>query len=286
MTLRETVEHHYGRGDIGASILTALAAAGKDLDRLTPADLAPIDEFHTRGREATRELAERAGVRPGTRVLDAGSGVGGPSRYLAAEFGCHVVGVDLSAEFCEVAAMLADRVGLAHLVEYRQGDIAALPLDDGEFDIVWTQHAAMNVPEKAAMYAEFSRVIRPGGTLALYDVIAGPAGEAIFPQPWAREPAYSFLPSLEELRGHLDDAGFAVDACQNRSAAGLAFFTKLIERVAAQGPPPLGLHVLLGPDFFEMATNYRRSLAEDRLRVVELVARASAPGGRPAEMTR
>jgi SAM-dependent methyltransferase len=280
MTLRETIEHHYGRGDVGASILAALAAAGKDLGRLTPADLAPIDEFHTRGREATCELAGRIGIKPGARVLDAGSGVGGPSRYLAAEFGCQVVGVDLSAEFCEVAAMLAERVGLAHLVEYRQGDIAALPLDDGEFDVVWTQHAAMNVPEKAAMYAEFRRVIRPGGILALYDVIAGPAGRAIFPQPWAREPTYSFLPSLEELRGYLDDAGFAVEVWQDRSAEGLAYFTKVLERVAKQGPPPLGLHVLLGPDFFEMAANYQRSLAEDRVRVVELVARTrpTAPG--------
>jgi MPBQ/MSBQ methyltransferase len=281
MTLRETVEHHYGRGDVSASILTALAAAGKDLDRLTPADLAPIDEFHTRGRDATSELAQRADVKPSARVLDAGSGVGGPSRYLAAEFGCHVVGIDLSAEFCEVATMLADRVGLAHLVEYRQGDIAALPLGDGEFDVVWTQHAAMNVPEKAAMYAEFRRVIRPGGTLALYDVIAGPAGPAIFPEPWARDPAYSFLTSPEELRGCLDGAGFAVESWRDRSADGLAVFTALLERIAEQGPPPLGLHVLLGPDFFEMAANYQRSLAEDRVRVVELVARArpAAPGG-------
>jgi len=277
MTLRETVEQHYGRGGVGAAIRTALAAAGKDLDRLTPADLAPVDEFHTRGRDATSELAERAGVDVSARVLDAGSGVGGPSRHLASEFGCQVVGVDLSAEFCEVATMLADRLGLADLVEYRQGDVCALPFGDGEFDVVWTQHAAMNVPDKAAMYAEFRRVLRPGGTLAVYDVVAGPAGPPHFPEPWARAPEYSFLATRDELRARVEGAGFAIDSWRDRTAEGLAFFTKLTQRIAEQGLPQLGLHVLLGPDFVEMAVNYQRSLAEDRVGVVELVATARTP---------
>jgi MPBQ/MSBQ methyltransferase len=277
MTLRETVERHYGRGGVGDAILTALTAAGKNINQLTPRDLAPVDEFHTRGRDATSELAERAGVDAGSRVLDAGSGVGGPARHLASEFGCRVVGVDLSAEFCEVATMLAARVGLANLVEYRQGDVCALPCGDAEFDVVWTQHAAMNVPDKAAMYAEFRRVLRQGGTLALYDVVAGPAAPPHFPEPWARRPEYSFLLTPDELRAHLEEAGFAIESWRDKTADGLAFFTNLLQRIAEQGPPPLGLHVLLGPEFLEMAANYQRSLAEDRVGVIELTA--TAPSG-------
>src|SRR5204863_2420671 len=88
--IHERVARHYGQAGIAEAILAALAAAGKDVQRLTPADLAPIDEFHTRGRAATADLAKLLELTARHCVLDVGSGIGGPSRYLAHTSGCTV----------------------------------------------------------------------------------------------------------------------------------------------------------------------------------------------------
>src|SRR6201998_28451 len=131
------VETHYTSGELGQAILTALEAAGKDLDHLTPDDLAPVDEFHGGQRPATGRLAELVGFTGTERVLDVGSGLGGPSRYLAWRYGCQVSGVDLTAEFCRVAEMLTRLTGLVGRVDYRQGHGLDLPVDDTSFDYIW-----------------------------------------------------------------------------------------------------------------------------------------------------
>jgi SAM-dependent methyltransferase len=204
--VNEVIQTHYGRPDVGSVILAALEKAGKDLDHLTPEDLAPVDEFHIRGRAATLELARAAGLDENKRVLDVGSGLGGTSRCLAREFGCRVTGIDLTEEYCRAAAMLSAKVGLADLVDYRQGDATNLPFDDASFDVVWTEHVAMNIPGKHRLYQEMHRVLKPGGTLAIYDILAGPSGAVLFPVPWARTPDTSFLVQPNELRKLLEDA--------------------------------------------------------------------------------
>lgn len=271
--LNDEITGHYARGDLGARILAALAGAGKDVDRLTPEDLAPIDEFHVRGRKATLELARAVGLHAGMRVLDVGSGLGGPSRCIAREFGCRVTGVDLTDEYCRVATMLAERTGLGHLVTYRQGDALALPVPDAEFDVVWTQHAAMNIPDKPGLYRELNRVLRPGGALALYDVLAGPTGPPLFPVPWARSPETSFLVTPDELRLVLEGAGLAVERWEDRTAAATDWFAGLARKVQETGPPRLGLHLVLGPDLAVMTRNLRRNLEEGRIVVAEVIAR-------------
>ena len=271
--INESVKAHYTRPDLGSLILAALEKAGKDLNRLTPEDLAPIDEFHIRGRAATLELARAASVDSGKRVLDVGSGVGGTSRCLAREFGCRVTGIDLTDEYCRAAAMLSDRTGLAELLDYRQGDAANLPFPDASFDIVWTEHVAMNIPDKPKLYREMYRVLKPGGTLAIYDVLAGPSGPVLFPVPWARTPESSFLATPDELRNLLEDAGFNIAAWSDTTDAARAWFVALAEKIRTEGMPPLGFHVLLGSDFQAMAQNQRRNLEEARIVLAQVVAR-------------
>ena len=118
MASTQTIAQHYGRADLGTVILAALNAAGKNIDRLEPDDLAPIDELHSRGRESTSDLAQLLALKGDETVLDVGCGIGGPSRYLAKTYGCRVTGLDLTPEFCQVATMLAERTGLAGKVEY------------------------------------------------------------------------------------------------------------------------------------------------------------------------
>jgi SAM-dependent methyltransferase len=271
--INEAIQTHYTRADLGQVILAALENAGKDLTRLTPEDLAPIDQFHIRGRTATLELARAAGLHAAMHVLDVGSGVGGTSRCLAKEFGCRVTGIDLTDEYCRAAAMLTARTGLAHLVDYRQGDATQLPFDDQAFDVVWTEHVAMNIPDKARLYRELHRVLKPGGTLAIYDVLAGPSGPVLFPVPWARTPDTSFLASPEALRRLLEDTGFTVAEWSDTTEAARAWFLALAEKIRKEGFPPLGFHLLLGPDFKAMAQNQGRNLEEGRIVLAQIVAR-------------
>ena len=271
--VNESVQAHYTRSDLGSVILAALEKAGKDLNRLTPEDLAPIDEFHIRGRAATLELAQAASVDSTKRVLDVGSGVGGTSRCLAREFGCRVTGIDLTDEYCRTAAMLSERIGLAELIDYRQGDATNLPFPDASFDIVWTEHVAMNIPDKPKLYREMHRVLKPGGTLAIYDILAGPAGPVLFPVPWARTPESSFLATPDELRMLLEKSGFKVAVWSDTTDSARAWFVALAEKIRKEGMPPLGFHVLLGSDFQAMAQNQRRNLEEARIVLAQIVAR-------------
>jgi ubiquinone/menaquinone biosynthesis C-methylase UbiE len=205
-----TVTAHYSRGDLGETILRALAAAGKDLDRLTPDDLAPVDEFHGRGRAATVELAGLVQVSGTDRVLDVGCGIGGPSRYLAHAFGARVSGIDLTAEFIAVAQMLAERLRLADKVDYRQASALDLPFPDASFDLVWSQNVAMNIADRRRYYGEMRRVLKPTGRVGISEVLAGPNGAPYLPAPWARDPAASHCRTEHEVRQAMADAGLRV----------------------------------------------------------------------------
>jgi len=271
--VNEAIKTHYTRSDLGNLILGALEKAGKDINRLTPEDLAPVDEFHIRGRAATLELARAARLDSTKRVLDVGSGVGGTSRCLAQAFGCRVTGIDLTDEYCRAAAMLSAQIGLANLVDFRQGDATNLPFDDGSFDVVWTEHVAMNIPDKPQLYREMHRVLKRGGTLAIYDILAGPSGLVLFPVPWARTPATSFLVWPDELRKLLEEAGFTVSDWSDTTDVARAWFVALAEKIREEGLPALGFHLLLGTDFQVMAQNQRRNLEEGRIVLAQIIAK-------------
>ncbi len=187
---------HYGGGALQERVTLALKRAGLDRDGMNWSELAPLDQFHVCGLAATKELAARLGIKTDTILLDIGCGLGGPARYLAATCGCRVTGIDLSQPFIDVARMLTDRVGLSDRVSFQQADALALPFADAGFDYVLTQHVAMNSADRVPFYANIHRVLKPGGSLAIFDVVAGDGTPLLFPVPWACQPENSALTHL------------------------------------------------------------------------------------------
>ncbi|MDQ2785455.1 MAG: methyltransferase domain-containing protein [Chloroflexota bacterium] len=265
----QSVSAHYTSGSLEEKIITGLRAAGKDADALTLDDLTPVDQFHLGGKPATLSLIARAGLRPGMHVLDVGGGLGGPARTLAAEAGCIVTVLDLSEEFCRVGAMLTARTGLSDAVTFQHGSALAMPFADERFDAVWTQHATMNIADKERLYAEIHRVLRPGGRLAMHDALAGPVQPIHFSVPWARDPSISFLRSSEAIRTLLADSGFRVVEWVDERETIIAALQRQASITALNGPPPLGIQLLMGSEFPRMLENVGRNLQENRLTIIQ-----------------
>jgi sarcosine/dimethylglycine N-methyltransferase len=267
--MTSTLDQPYATGLTRSNIERALAAAGKQTDALQPSDLAMLEDFHTLGRLATAALVDLAQISATDRVLDAGTGIGGTARLIAAERGAHVTAVDLGSEYCDVAKWLNDAVGLDEMIDVRVADVTELPFDAASFDVVVSQHVQMNVADKHQLYAEARRVLAPGGRLAVWDVTAGTAGPLHLPVPWATSPEQSHLVTPEQLAGLLREAGFATnhwtDLTEPAGAAMRGFLDG--ER------PPLGLHVFV-PDFQLKAANLVRNLDEDRARLIQAVLTA------------
>ena len=262
---------HYGGSGLAARLAQALAEAGLGRGPVPWAALAPLDQFHVRGLAATRELAVELRLPDGASVLDVGCGLGGPARCLAAQYGCRVTGIDLSAAFVEAARMLTGRTGLAGQVAFLQADALDLPFPDACFDAVWTQHVAMNIADRAGLYRSLRRVLKPGGALAVYDVVAGPGGPLIFPVPWARTADSSFLLAPEAMREVLGEAGFTEAAWADRTAEGIAWFADQRARQSTRAPSPLGLQVAMGDAFPGMAANLARNLEQGRAGLVQAI---------------
>src|SRR5258708_22503052 len=105
------VRDHYRATGLTERLKTALTVLGPEDQRLTPQQLGALDQFHTSGLAATAELAELAGITADLSVLDVGSGVGGPARFLAATYGCRGTGVDLREPFRDAPRSLTERAG-------------------------------------------------------------------------------------------------------------------------------------------------------------------------------
>ena len=267
----QAVADHYKRRALGDVILAALTAAGKDIEHLTPDDLAPVDEFHSGGRNATMRLAQLAQINGSERVLDVGCGIGGPSRYLASRFGCRVTGLDLTADFVALAGMLAQRTRLSDKVSYRQGDALDMPFADASFDLVWSQNAAMNIADRDRLYAEMHRVLTPSGRLALQEIAAGPGGEPFYPTPWAGDKSISFLVTPQATRAALERIGFRVVAWQDTTEEALQQQMARTKALETESLPPLGLHIVIGEAFPTVTKNMLRNLQEERLKLFNAV---------------
>lgn len=263
---------YYEGPDIVDRLLHALGEAQLDPDALDIDDLAPLDEFHALGRAATMALAELAAVQPDDRVLDIGAGIGGPARFLAARHRARVTALDATPRFCRAAELLTRGAGLADRVTVVCGDALALPFADASFDLAWSQAVSQNIADKPRFIAEAARVVRPGGQVAVFELVAGPGGALELPVPWADHQDQSWLVTAEELRELLDSAPLEIVAW-NEGQAALGTIAKAATSLAATpADPHLGLGILM-PEFEERMAGLARNVAQDKIALVQAVAR-------------
>ncbi len=267
------VRDHYRATGLTERLKTALAALGPEDQRLTPQQLGALDQFHTRGLAATAELAKLAGITADMSVLDVGSGVGGPARFLAATYGCRVTGVDLSEPFVDAARYLTERTGQSGQVSFQTASALELPFDDGRFDVVLLQHVAMNISDRARLYREIRRVLKSGGRFATFDVVLN-SGEPHYPAPLGANAGNELSPDRPPRRARRSKpAGFRTLAWQDDTEAAKAWIAQL----RASGPPPSpNLGVVMGPDFAQLAANLGRNLMEGRLGILTAVFEAAS----------
>jgi ubiquinone/menaquinone biosynthesis C-methylase UbiE len=265
---------HYGRNRVEEIILRALKQAGKDLTKLTAADLTPVDQFHVGGLQATEEFAAEAAFQPGQHLLDVGCGIGGAARHFAG-LGCRVTGIDLTPEFVTAAESLSRLVRLDGLLQFRQASAMQLPFDASTFDGAYMIHVGMNLADKAAVFREVHRALRPGGTFAIFDILRGAGGEMRYPAPWAAAGETSFVEDAGAYRAALESAGFQMLRERNRRQFAIEQTELVMARTAGSGPPVLGLHLLMGERTPAMLGNVMAMMREGAIEPTELIARAA-----------
>ena len=273
MNTAAAVERHYGSAGIAERVLAAFRAANGPDAPVTPEGLAPFDHFHGRGVAATQEIAAQLALRPGERILDIGSGIGGPARWFAAKFAVQVTGVDLTPEFCAAAEVLNAATGLTGHVTILQGSALALPVPDGAFDAAYSQNVIMNIADKQLFYREAFRALRPGGRLALSNLCAGPAGEPYFPVPWATTRETSFLATPESMRADLTAAGFEIADFRDITAATREAQRRTRERLEKGDMPKIAVDIIMGERAPEMQLNSIRTIEDGRGIAIEALVK-------------
>ncbi len=254
------VTAHYTSYGVLDRIREALMAEGHDPDHVAPNVLAAVDQFHIGGMEATTVVLDRLSVGPGNRMLDIGSGIGGPARQAAQRLGCDVVGVDLTPEFVDTARALSRMCGMDQSVVFEVGSGTALPLADGSVDAAMMLHVGMNIADKGGLMREARRVLRSGGQFIVYDVMRLGDSQPQFPVPWAETAAASALATPQAYRHSAAAAGLVQTEEVDRREAALGFFERIEALAKAGGPPRIGLHTLLGPTVREKTANMMAAL--------------------------
>ncbi len=272
MEENEIIQKHYSIGSIMERIVDALKASNKDLDNLKSEDLSPVDAFHTRGKDSTLELAALAQFKAEDNVLDVGCGLGGSARFIAENYGCHVKGIDLTQDYIDAAKKLNQMVGLDDKVTCQQASALDLPFEDNTFDIAWTEHVQMNIADKDKFYSEISRVLKPGGRFVCHEILQGAGDQPYFPVPWAEEAHMSALGTVEEIKAAINKSQLKIGQWIDKTDLSLDFFKSVIEKFKESGPPPLGIHLLMGDTAKAKLDNYITNLTEGRTAVAQCLA--------------
>ncbi|MCK0126253.1 class I SAM-dependent methyltransferase [Gelidibacter sp. F2691] len=268
-----TVAAHYTHGALAETISQGLANAAEKTGGHPVDLLAAVDEFHMGGRIATQALADALALSEQHHVLDIGCGLGGTARHFATSFGCKVSGIDLTPEYVDVGNQLNTQLDLDKKINLTRASATNLPFDDASFDRACMLHVGMNIADKNAVVREAARVIKADGSFAIYDVMRTGADPIAFPVAWADDDTTSFVEPIEAYTSELENAGFEIVDITNRSELALKVFNKIKTILAENGPPPLGLHIVMGANAKQKLSNMFTNVDQGIVAPVQVIAR-------------
>ena len=251
----DSVAQHYGNDGIVSRITSALEEAGLDINKLEPDIFAGADEFHIGGRKGSEFVADALDIRPGQLVLDIGSGIGGPARYIANTLGVKVEGIDLTPEFVEAASEITEMVGMAEQVSFQIGSATSIPFDDDTFDASTMIHVGMNISDKELLFNEIARVSKSDGKIVIYDVMRTGQGDLVFPMPWSTTPEFSFVEPIDVYLAAAESKGLKLITVDDYAETAKSFFNNPPSK-----PPPVNLGHLMGTRMPEMFANARSAI--------------------------
>jgi ubiquinone/menaquinone biosynthesis C-methylase UbiE len=273
MLYDKAVSESYWHGNLLNTIQASVGKLGKTVDSVTVEDLGPVDEFHIGGRSATKSFLDQLNFSKQDHILDVGCGLGGATRYVADKYGSRVTGIDLSQEYTETGKALSHWVKLDKLITLQQGSALSMPFEDETFDGGYLLHVGMNIEDKAKLFSEIYRVLRPGAAFGVYDIMRQNGGELTFPVPWATDKSTSKLATSDQYKRALSDAGFEVSTENNRSEFALEYFKQMRAKTEANGgPAPLGLHTLMKESTPIKLKNMVDNIAAGNIAPVEIIA--------------
>ena len=251
----DSVAQHYGNDGIVSRIISALGEAGFDTNNLEPDVFAGADEFHIGGRKGSEFVANALDTQSDKRVLDIGSGIGGPARYIANTLGVTVEGIDLTPEFVEAAVEITEMVGMGERVSFQVGSATSIPFDDDTFDASTMLHVGMNISDKELLFSEIARVTKSNASIVVYDVMRTGKDNLAFPMPWASTSEYSFVETVDAYVKAAENAGLELLAVDDHAEMAVSFFNN-----PPSEPPPVNLGHLMGTSMPEMFANARNAI--------------------------
>jgi len=271
--MKNSITEHYTHGQLLQRILQGVEAIGKTPATVTIDELAPVDEFHIGGRQASDDFISQLELSADDHTLDIGCGIGGTSRFVASRFGCRVTGIDLTPEFVSTGQTLCDWVGLSGRVELHQGDATEMPFTDETFDAAFMLHVGMNIGNKGGLFAEVYRLIKPGASFGIYDVMQTSDDPLTYPVPWSSVPGTSALATQEQYLAALEQAGFNIIRTRNRRDFAAEFFAETRRQMEQDGgAPPLGVHIAMGDSAPIKISNMVENITSGRVAPVEIFA--------------
>ena len=256
-------------------VYNELAELGKSGDApLTAAELSEFDQLHYHGTDAVDHAIHMIGIDKSARVLEIGSGFGGPARHVAHNTGARITALELQPDQNRMASELTERCGLSANLTHVCGDILTCDWQQQQFDAIVSWLAIFHIPERARLLALAGDLLSSGGVFYTEDLFS----RQRFSQAERAELASGLyaghLPDLQTYQAEFEHAGFALERVDDMSDDWTDFTTERLRDYRAGRARHVRVHgeptYLALEEFYELVNRHFRS---GKLGGIRLLAR-------------